>query len=287
MGGRVGLLLRRDTQCVLLTPGLAKRSLRNGTARVARTSQLLRGVPHTPNLASAHAPVRTHVSREPTVVFVVRNTRMRMHAPPPAWSHYMCYDTPLSTTTPRDTHSPAHPHSTNRAAAFRLHGVVPGMHEYVPVTFDDKHFCIAELCVHSVLSGVTYRSWATPTADADSGVNGKKGGADANGERCEEPPPTFAEFLFPRLRRVFGAAGARVMCKHEDASLWDRADELYARFIPPLVAAFDSAAQMLRASLQRAFALTAPLDPPLDPQSASTHPVGATRPHRRSTWQPP
>merc|ERR1719487_514862 len=40
---------------------------------------------------------------------------------------------------------------------YRLHGIEQGLHEYCPIVFDEFHFCLANLCIHSTLIDVRFR----------------------------------------------------------------------------------------------------------------------------------
>jgi len=40
---------------------------------------------------------------------------------------------------------------------FRIHGADQGLHEYCPIVFDEYHFCVANLCIHSTLLDIRFR----------------------------------------------------------------------------------------------------------------------------------
>jgi hypothetical protein len=40
---------------------------------------------------------------------------------------------------------------------FRINNILNGIHEYVPITFDEMHFCIAKASVHSLLIDFKYK----------------------------------------------------------------------------------------------------------------------------------
>merc|ERR1719230_2066591 len=39
----------------------------------------------------------------------------------------------------------------------RIHGADQGLHEYCPVVFDEFHFCLTNICIHSTLLDVRFR----------------------------------------------------------------------------------------------------------------------------------
>jgi len=39
----------------------------------------------------------------------------------------------------------------------RINNILNGIHEFVPVTFDEMHFCIAKASVHSLLIDFKYK----------------------------------------------------------------------------------------------------------------------------------
>lgn len=40
---------------------------------------------------------------------------------------------------------------------YRIHGADQGMHQYCPVVFDEFHFCLASICIHSAIVDVRFR----------------------------------------------------------------------------------------------------------------------------------
>jgi hypothetical protein len=131
--------------------------------------------------------------------------------------------------------------------SFVLNGIAPGIHEFVPVTFNARHFCRAGLCVHTALSGIRFDpmplKMPADFPDSTQDVTASSGASSV----ASKGAATFVEHLFPKPRRVFGAGtpGARETYAMADPLIAGRADRLYSVLVPPLVAAFDQVAQQL------------------------------------------
>ena len=77
--------------------------------------------------------------------------------------------------------------------SYRINAVASGVHAYVPLIYDDAHFCSTGMTVHSVLSDVRFRNMPLATAMP----SGAAGITASRGSQVRVlNPTTFAEHLF-------------------------------------------------------------------------------------------
>lgn len=89
-------------------------------------------------------------------------------------------------------------------ASFRLHGLHRGLHEYCPVTFDEYHFCVANVMVHSVLLDYRLRLQPTPTPRRETGKQQTGKSADGSGQGEEPQRRSSFSALMPSAVAVCG-----------------------------------------------------------------------------------
>mmetsp|Transcript_152085 Transcript_152085/g.265118 ORF Transcript_152085/g.265118 Transcript_152085/m.265118 type:complete len:767 (-) Transcript_152085:174-2474(-) len=70
---------------------------------------------------------------------------------------------------------------------FRVHGAAHGLHEFVPVVFDEFHFCLANLVVHSVLLDFRFR--LRPLAPVPTRPKPARGSKAVQGNDVQVPTP--------------------------------------------------------------------------------------------------
>lgn len=69
---------------------------------------------------------------------------------------------------------------------FRLHGAEQGLHEYCPIVFDEFHFCVANLCIHSTLLDVRFRLQPQVLVPSRPRITNAKGETARNGAQVDE-----------------------------------------------------------------------------------------------------
>eukprot|EP00743_Colponemidia_sp_Colp-15_P005523 GILK01005940.1.p1 GENE.GILK01005940.1~~GILK01005940.1.p1 ORF type:complete len:790 (+),score=102.98 GILK01005940.1:173-2542(+) len=141
---------------------------------------------------------------------------------------------------------------------YKLHTVTNGLHEFVPMVFDEYHFCVANMMIHTVLLDFRFRLRPFVPALPASEEHSK------NKQSASSPhspgPVSFSEYLFPHASKGSGLGSDYdsnedaivVTVSHQDQENLSReAEKLHMEYTGMLAHSYTSLAENFQNFAQR------------------------------------
>jgi len=117
---------------------------------------------------------------------------------------------------------------------FCVHGADQGLHEFVPVVFDEFHFCLANVVIHSVLLDFRLRMKSHFPACAQPKPMQGKGEQNDNNDVAQAPPPPSAQNAALSLAECLFASSNT----ESREQLLQITEALYQQYLGTLIASY-------------------------------------------------